>query len=123
MFSKLLTGTAMVAVIAATIAVMAAGAASSSVPAKLIGTVGPGFTISLKQNGKPVKTLKAHSYTFVISDKASIHNFHLTGPGLSRVITGVSFTGTKTVTIPLKKGTYNYRCDVHPSMHGSFRVA
>ena len=109
--------------IAAAVAVMAAGAASSTAPPKLIGTVGPGFTISLKQNGKPVKTLKARSYTFVISDKASIHDFHLTGPGLSKVITGVGFTGTKTVTMPLKKGTYKYRCDVHPSMHGSFRVA
>jgi plastocyanin len=109
--------------IAAAVVVVEAGAASSTVPPKLIGTVGPGFTISLKQNGKLAKTLKAGRYTFVISDKASIHDFHLSGPGLSRVITGVSFTGTKTVTIPLKKGTYNYRCDVHPSMHCSFRVA
>lgn len=104
------------------VALVAAGAASSTVPPKLIGTVGPGFTISLKQNGKLVKILKARRYTFVISDKASIHDFHLRGPGLSRVITSVGFTGTKTVTIALERGTYNYRCDVHPSMHGSFRV-
>jgi plastocyanin len=108
--------------IVATVVVVAAGAASSTVPPKLLGTVGPGFTISLNQNGKLVKTLKASRYTFVISDKASIHDFHLRGPELSRVITGVGFTGTKTVTIALKKGTYNYMCDVHPSMHGSFRV-
>jgi plastocyanin len=108
--------------IAATIGLVAAGAAWSTVPPKLLGTVGPGFTISLKQNGKLVKTLKASRYTFLISDKANIHDFHLRGPGLSRVITGVGFTGTKTVTIALMRGTYNYMCDVHPSMHGSFKV-
>ena len=108
---------------AATVALAAVGTASSTVPPKLLGTVGPGFTISLKQNGKPVRTLKAGRYTFVVSDKASIHDFHLTGPGLSRVITAVGFTGTKTATVTLRRGTYNYRCDVHPTtMRGSFRV-
>jgi plastocyanin len=109
--------------IAATVALVAAGAASSTVAPKLLGTVGPGFTISLKQNGKLVRTVKAGRYTFVVSDKGSIHDFHLRGPGLSRVITGVGFTGTKTLTLALKRGTYNYRCDVHPTtMHGSFKV-
>jgi plastocyanin len=109
--------------IAATVALVAAGAASSTVPPKLLGTVGPGFTISLKQNGKLVRMVKAGRYMFVVSDKASIHDFHLRGPGLSRVITGVGFTGTKTLTLALKRGTYNYRCDVHPTtMQGSFKV-
>ena len=31
----------------------------------LNGTVGPGYTITLKQGGKAVKTLKAGSYSFV----------------------------------------------------------
>jgi hypothetical protein len=38
------------------------------------------------------------------------------------VITGIGFTGTKTVTIALKWGTYNYMCDVQPTMQGSFKV-
>ena len=106
-----------------TVALAAVTAASSTVPPKLLGTVGPGFTISLKQNGKPVRTLKPGRYMFVVSDKASIHDFHLSGPGLSRVITGVGFTGTKTATVTLKRGTYSYKCDVHPTtMRATFRV-
>jgi hypothetical protein len=35
--------------VATTVALAVAGAASSTVPPKLLGTVGPGFTISLKQ--------------------------------------------------------------------------
>jgi hypothetical protein len=60
------------------------------------GTVGPGFTITLTLNGKKVTTLKAGTrYRFVITDRASIHDFHLAGPGLNRVITSVEFMGTK----------------------------
>ena len=90
---------------------------------KLTGTVGPGFTISLKQGLKPVRTLKAGSYTFVVSDKSSLHNFRLKGPGLNKQITTVPFVGTKTVTVKLKKGTYTYDCDPHfAQMHHSFKV-
>ena len=49
-------------------------AAQASTP-KLIGTVGPGYTITLKKGTAKVKTLKAGKYTFVITDKASIHDF------------------------------------------------
>lgn len=89
------------------------------------GTVGPGFTIGLTSNGKKVAKLKAGvPYRFVISDRASIHDFHLSGPGLNRVLTGVGFTGTKSFVLTLKKGTYHFVCDPHASiMHGSFTVA
>ncbi|MDR7420814.1 MAG: plastocyanin/azurin family copper-binding protein [Armatimonadota bacterium] len=98
-------------------------AAKGSAP-RLVGTVGPGFTITLKTaTGKPVKKLKPGSYTFVVTDKSSIHNFHLTGPGVNKEITGVAFTGRKTVTLTLKKGTYRFVCDPHAgSMKGSFSV-
>lgn len=110
-------------ILAATIALVAAAAASPVSSPKLVGTVGPGFTISLKSNGVLVKTLKHGSYTFVVTDKASLHDFHLKGPGLSRVITAVAFKGTKTVTLTLKPGTYTYLCDVHPTtMIGHFKV-
>jgi plastocyanin len=63
-------------------------------------------------------------YRFVISDRASIHDFHLSGPGLNRVLTGVGFTGTKSFVLTLKKGTYRFVCDPHaPIMHGSFAVS
>jgi plastocyanin len=103
-------------------ALLVAGPASAA-PKTLSGSVGPGFTISLKQGSKKVSKLKAGTYRFTIADKSSSHNFHLMGPGYNRAITSVGFKGTKTVTVNLKKGTYRYQCDPHSSvMHGSFRV-
>jgi hypothetical protein len=100
---------------AALVAVGATGATASTraVP-KLNGTIGPGFTISLRNpNGKRVKTLKRGKYTFVVRDKANIHNFTLNGPGTrNRMISGTSFVGTKTVTLTLKKGKYRFYCTV-----------
>ena len=81
------------------------------------GTVGPGFTIKMAK-----KPTKAGKVKLVVSDKASIHDFHLTGPGVN-VKTSVEGTGTKTFTITLKKGTYRFFCDPHAStMKGSFTV-
>ena len=104
------------------VALVVTSAATPMALPKLTGTVGPGFTISLKRGLAPVKLLKAGKYTFVVTDKSGIHNFHLKGPGLSRAITAVGFTGTKTVTLTLKKGRYTFVCDVHPSMVGHFTV-
>ena len=101
--------------------VLIATAAAASKP--LAGTVGPGFTISLKASGKKVTTLKPGSYRVTVSDRSPSHDFHLTGPGVNKVITGVGFTGTKSVVVALKKGTYRFVCDPHASsMRGSFRV-
>ena len=103
-------------------ALVAVGSASAA-PKTVNGTVGPGFTISLKLGGKKVTRLKPTTYRFKVTDKSPMHNFHIFGPGVNKVITGVGFKGTKTATIKLRKGTYRYRCDVHPDeMHGSFRV-
>jgi plastocyanin len=108
-----------VAVLAMAIAAVPATAATT-----VRGTVGPGFTISLKKNGKKVKRLKAGTYKFRIADKSSIHNFRLKGPGYNKAITSVGFRGTKTVTVKLKKGTWRFVCDPHASsMKGSFKVS
>jgi plastocyanin len=110
-----------IVLLAAICAALAAPAAFAGSPT-LTGTVGPGFTITLKQGSKSVKTLKAGTYVFKISDKSSIHDFHLTGPGVNKT-TSVGGTGAKTWTLTLKKGTYKYVCDPHASiMHGSFTV-
>jgi hypothetical protein len=110
------------AVVFALSSLIGAGSAVAA-PKTVNGSVGPGFTISLKLAGKKVTKLKATTYKFKITDKSSGHNFHLTGPGYNRAITSVGFTGTKTVTLKLRKGTYRYRCDVHPSeMKGSFKA-
>jgi plastocyanin len=106
------------AVIVAALAAPAALAAGTT----LNGTVGPGFTITLTQGGKKVTSLKAGTYTIKIADKSSIHDFHLTGPGVNKTTT-VPFIGNQTWKVTLKKGTYKYVCDPHKTiMHGSFKV-
>ena len=81
------------------------------------GSVGPGFVISMAK-----KPTKAGKIKLVVADKSSIHDFHLVGPGVN-VKTSVSALGTKTFTITLKNGKYNFFCDPHKSsMHGSFTI-
>jgi plastocyanin len=110
-----------VAVIAAAVAWSSLAAAA---PPMLVGTTGPGFTITLTRSGKAVKTVPHGAYTLVVHDKATFHNFHLFGPGVNKVVTTVPFVGTKTITVTLKKGTYTFQCDVHArsGMKHTFRV-
>ena len=105
---------------AGALALVAAASGSSMGPVKLTGTVGPGFTISLKQGVKSVKTLKAGMYTFVIHDKSPIHNFVVEGPGVERDITSPGFVGTKTVTVRLRHGKYKFYCRPHESLMFGF---
>jgi len=104
---------------------VAASARPAATPV-LRGTVGPGFTIGLKRNGTRVRTLKAGRYNFVITDKASIHNFTLerrTGGEFEKALTGVSFVGKKTVTVRLKRGRWKFYCTPHEAtMFGFFKV-
>jgi plastocyanin len=110
----------LIPILTAALAFAATGTAATQ---KLAGTDGPGFTITIKSGTKAVKTLKAGSYTLVVADKSSIHNFHLIGPGVNKK-TGVSFTGTQTWAVKLKPGTYTYQCDIHAfsGMKGTFKV-
>jgi plastocyanin len=111
---------------ATAVAALAATGSGSAASAKTVnGTVGPGFTITLTKQGKNVTKLKAGvAYRFVISDRSSIHDFHLSGPGINRVLTGVGFTGTKSFVLRLRKGTYRFVCDPHSDvMHGRFAVS
>jgi plastocyanin len=103
---------------------LAATSPAASAPKTVQGSVGPGFTINLTLKGKTVTTLKKGvRYRFLINDRSSIHDFHLTGPGLNRMLTTVDFIGTKSFVLTLRKGVYRYVCDPHSTvMHGSFRV-
>ena len=83
----------------------------------LTGTDGPGFTITMNK-----KTVKAGTYVITIHDRSSIHDFHLTGPGVNKA-TSVPAVGTKKWTVKLKKGTYHFVCDPHRAiMHGVLKV-
>lgn len=108
--------------LAAILAALIVPAAFAS-PPTLTGTVGPGFTITLKQGTATVKKLKAGNYTFKINDKSNLHDFHLKGPGVNKT-TSTPKKGTTTWTLTLKKGKYTFVCDPHATfMKGSFTVS
>ena len=111
------------AVVAALVAALAASVGQAA-PPKLVGTTGPGYTITLTMGGKKVKTLKAGKYKLVVNDRASIHSFNLDGPkGFEKTFTSVGFTGTKSFVLTLKKGKYKFYCQAHESfMFGRFVV-
>jgi plastocyanin len=90
---------------------------------ELYGTVGPGFEISLTtEEGEPITTLPAGTYKIEVDDKADVHNFHLSGPGVD-VSTQVSEVGKVDWDVDLQAGSYTYVCDPHASqMSGSFEV-
>jgi hypothetical protein len=108
---------------AAALGVLAAAGGAGAQSPTLFGVVGPGFSIKLSDgSGNPVKNLDPGTYTIQVDDKAEIHNFHLTGPGVDQA-TGVEQTGTVAWTVTLAAGTYRYQCDPHSStMFGTFTV-
>ena len=118
---RTLAATLALAALALTLAATG-GTATRAGTVTLTGVVGPGFTISLKNHGKNVKSLAPAKYAFAISDKSNIHNFHLIGPGVNRK-TSVTGTGTTHWTLTLRAGTYRFICDPHATiMKGSFIV-
>jgi plastocyanin len=84
---------------------------------KLDAAVGPGAKISVRGAagvgpGKAVVTVR---------DASRTDNFRLVGAGVNRA-TGVAFRGTVSWSVVLKAGTYRYRSDRHPKLHGAFTV-
>jgi hypothetical protein len=114
----------LVAIAAVSVVPAANALAGHATTPVLTGTDGPGFTISLKLNGRPVTTLKAGTYRLVIHDKASAHGFSLDGPhGFARDLSPVPFIGTKTATLKLKAGSYKFYCPAHEAtMFGHFKL-
>ena len=88
----------------------------------LQGTVGPGYSITLTQNGAKVTHLDPGTYTINVDDKSDQHDFHLFGTGVDQA-TAVEDVTTATWTVTFTDGTYTYVCDAHPgSMIGKFTV-
>jgi plastocyanin len=108
--------------IVATVGLAVTGLAGAEGP-KLIGSVGPGFVISLTDaQGNRVTQLNAGPYEFDIDDLADEHNFHLTGPGVNQS-TPVETTAKVTWQVTLQDGTYTFVCDPHAlQMRGTFQV-
>jgi len=111
-----------VAVLAAA-ALLAAPAGARTTATTLEANVGPGFTISLRDaSGAGVSHLDPGAYTIHVVDQSELHNFDLTGPGVSKA-TDVPGTGEQTWDVTLTDGKYTYICDAHATtMKGSFTV-
>jgi plastocyanin len=110
---------ALAVAIAAALAAVALARPAAKHPT-LIGTVGKNdaYKISLASStGKTVKTLKPGTYTLVIHDDSTVHNYELDGPhGKSWTFTSVPFKGTKTFTVKLGAGKYKAYCAPHESV-------
>jgi len=72
-------------------------------------------------SGVPVESLPAGDYDVRVQDPATLHNFHLTGPGVD-MTTPITGTGEVVWRVTLTPGEYTAVCDPHPSMVTSFTV-
>ena len=89
----------------------------------LIFIVGPGATINtFYADGRPVKNLPPGTYNIQVHDLSANHNFHLTGPGVDEK-TSVGEIEHPIWRLTFRVGTYRIKCDVHPSIKGSFTVS
>ena len=90
---------------------------------KLLATVGPGATISLRNaKGTVLRTVKAGTYSIVVRDRSKVHNFHLVGKGVNRKSTLVGAT-TVTWTVRLQAGLLRFYSDRAPkTVKGSVTV-
>jgi hypothetical protein len=81
---------------------------------KLLATVGPKATISLRSaTGAVLKTVKAGTYSIVVRDRSKVHNFHLVGKGVNRKSTLLGAT-TVTWTVKLQAGVLRFYSDKAP---------
>ena len=90
---------------------------------KLLATVGPGATISLRNaKGTVVRTVKAGTYSIVVRDRSKVHNFHLVGKGVNRK-SGLAAVATTTWTVKLQAGVLRFYSDKAPkTVKGSVTV-
>ena len=75
-----------------------------------------------REDGSPLGALDPGTYTIVVNDYSTMHNFHLFGPGVS-LATRVEEIETVTWTVTLTNGRYDFVCDPHATlMRGNFRI-
>ena len=99
--------------------------AHGAVTQPLIATVGTptsgnNFVIALKDSiGAAVAHVDPGTYTITVHDYATVHNFHLFGPGVNQS-TAIDTAEEATWTVAFTDGKYTYMCDAHPTLAGSF---
>ena len=83
-------------------------AAASAATAKPLAVTEDEFHVILAS-----KKIAPGSYTFVVTNKGpSSHNLTINGPGVAGKATPTFAPGTQTLTVTLKKGTYDLFCSV-----------
>ena len=89
----------------------------------LFATVGPDFTISLRNaQGQNVTQLDPGPYRIIVEDRSDFHNFHLSGPGVS-LATDIEALESVTWDVTFVEGRYSFVCDPHATdMRGAFTV-
>ena len=110
--------------LASLVALAVAGIAiAATSPTMLFGTVGPGFSISLRDaQGNAVTRLEPGEFEIEVDDRSEEHNFHLSGPGVN-VSTDIAAVGKQTFKVTLANGRYTFVCDPHSlQMRGAFDV-
>ena len=96
-------------------AASAAGGGGVKVLTATVGEQGKpdAFTLTIEDaSGAAVTTLPAGEYQIRVSDPSTIHNVHLTGPGVDET-TSVPEIADVTWTVQLTAGTYLAVCDPH----------
>jgi hypothetical protein len=92
----------------------------------LTGTVGPDFTIGLKDaSGRDVHVLRPGRYAIVVHDLSDQHNFVLGHKltGRRPIQTEVAFVGDLEFTVDLPPGLWVFACSPHfQTMNGTFIV-
>jgi Copper binding proteins, plastocyanin/azurin family len=117
------------ALAATAIALVSAPLADPADNPVLIATVGTndGFDIGLADaNGAPVVRIPPGTYTIVVRDRSTLHNFHLASnedPSVN-FRTELDFVGEMSFTVTLKdRVRYAYACEPHfQTMNGAFFV-
>ena len=96
-------------------------------PTRLVGTVGPGFTIGLTDaGGTQVRSLRPGRYDVDVRDLSDEHNFVLGHKSTGRrpISTDVEFVGEVNVAVDLEVGQWVFACSPHfQTMNGSFTVS
>lgn len=115
--------TAIIALASLVVLVVAGFAVAATSPTTLFGSVGPGFSITLRDaQGNAVTRVEPGEFQIEVDDKSEEHNFHLSGPGVD-VSTDVATVGKQTFNVTLANGRYTFVCDPHSlQMRGSFNV-
>ena len=112
-------------IVASTLVTLAVAgiAIAATTPTTLLGTVGPGFSITLRDaQGNAVTRVEPGEFEVEVDDRSEEHNFHLSGPGVD-VSTDVDAVVKQTFKVTLANGRYTFVCDPHSSrMLGAFTV-